>query len=521
MKRRVPRAAGFTLVELVITLTLFVIIALGFMALFVSLINSTIIAKRQAQALSLATSQMEYLKSLPYDNLAVQGGSIYATTLLPATTTKKLNGVTYTITTSISYVDDAYDGCGSYPTQALKQLYCRNYPPPSGAPSPDQNPADYKIIHVNVTDNTGLHLASVDTEESAHVAETASTTGALFVSVIDDSGTPISNATVTVVDNTVSPAVSVSDSTDTNGVSIFYGLPNDSGTDYIITATKSGYSSLTTINASGSLQPTYPNQKILSQQSSYVTLTIKKQGTYSLVLEATDTSGNPISGMKIYVKGGYKKYTSASDTSYYFDNLSPSDTRPTTDSSGLASLQNLVPGTYVFCGDTASSNCKVGSTTYYLAAAVPYTNDNPLNPVVVPTYDPSDPPATTYTYGGNDYIQKVRLIFTTVSGFPRVYTLSPGSESKTAPDAGSFAFTLSGANLPCTSSPATCGTTVAFVQSSNTFTASCTGSTGLSVNCTVNLTTAATGNTKLVVTANGYTLTLPTPPPIGGIIVNP
>ena len=78
---------------------------------------------------------MEYLKSLPYDSLAVAGGSIYTTgPTLPASFTKTLNGVTYTVKTSISYVDDAYDGCGSYTTQALKELYCRNSPPPSGAP---------------------------------------------------------------------------------------------------------------------------------------------------------------------------------------------------------------------------------------------------------------------------------------------------------------------------------------------------------------------------------------------------
>lgn len=509
--RRHEAMAGFSLVELTITLIVFVTIALAFITLFTSLVTSTIVARREAVGLSLATTQMEYLKSLPYDSLAVQGGSIYSTTLLPASFTKTLNGVKYTVTTSISYVDDAYDGCGSYPNQTLKQLYCRNYPPPTGAPSPDLNPADYKIIHVQVTDPGGTDLADVDTEESARVAETASTTGALFVSVIDDTGNPVSGATVTVANTTLTPNVNLSDSTDTNGNSIFYGLPPDSGTDYIITATKSGYSSLTTINASGTLQPTYPNQKILTQQSSYVTLTIKQQGTYSLELEAVDTSGNPIPNLKIYAKGGYKKYTATSDTSYYYDNVTPSDTRPTTDSGGLASLQNVVPGTYIFCGDTANTNCKVGSTTYYLAAAVPYTSDNPLNPIVVPTYDPSNPPATTYPYGGNNYLQKVRLIFSTSSTFPRVSDLTPGSESLTASDIASFAFKISGTNL---------GTTVKLLQGSNTFTATCSGTSTL-VNCTVNLSAATTGNTQLVMTSSGNTLTLPVAPPIGGIIVAP
>jgi protocatechuate 3,4-dioxygenase beta subunit len=521
MKRNCDGEAGYSLVELSITLTVFVLVALGFMTLFISLISSTIVSKRQAVGLSLATTQMEYLKSLPYDNLAVAGGSIYSQNPLPSTSTQTINGVVYTIRTSISYVDDAYDGCGSYPNIALEQLYCRNYPPPSNAPVTDLNPADYKIVNVEVTDPAGNSLAEVDTEEAPSVAETASSTGALFVKVLDASGNPVSDATVTVTNTVLSPNVNVSDSTDQNGNSIFYDIPPDANPDYVISASKTGYSTLATIPASGSLQPTYPNQKIITQQSSYVTLTIQQQAANSLVLEAVDTSGNPLPNAKIYTKGGYKKYTLTSDTSYYYDNMSPSDIRPTTDASGLAALQNLTPGTYVFCGDNSTTNCKVGGTTYYLVAAIPYASNNPLIPITVPVYDPSNPPSTTFSYGGNSYVQKVRLIFSTSSNFLRISDINPGSESLSASDVSNFAFTLTGANLPCTNNPVTCGTTVKFIQGANTFTAACTGTSGTALNCTVNLSTATVGNTQLMVSESGNVLTLPVAPPIGGLIVTP
>jgi hypothetical protein len=192
--------------------------------------------------------------------------------------------------------------------------------------------------------------------------------------------------------------------------------------------------------------------------------------------------------------------------------MTPSDTRPTTDASGLASIQNLVPGTYIFCGDDGSSNCKIGATTYYLAAAVPYTSDSPLNPIVVPTYDPNSPPATTYPYNSVSYLQKVRLIFSTSSSYPRVNTITPGSASKAAADIANFAFTLNGTNLPSSSS-------VKLLQGSNTFTASCTGTSGTQLSCTVDLSASSVGNTQLQVTANSNTLTLPVAPPIGGLIV--
>lgn len=517
------RQAGYTLVELMVTLAVLAILSLGAFTLFTSLLHSAIVAQRQAVATSLATSQMEYLKTLPYDHLAIAGGPIVSTTTIPATFTKKIQNVTYTVTTSISYADDAYDGCGSYPNQALKQQYCRNYPPPTGTPSVDNNPGDYKDVSVSVTDPSGTRLASVDTQIAALVAETASNTGALFVNVVDDSGQPVVGATVNVTNTSTTPAVNVTDTTDQNGIVIFYDLPpSTTNYKYQIAGSKSGYSSLTTIVPSGTLQPTYPSQNLIAQSSSYVTLTLKQQGTPSLLVETTDTAGNPLPNVKVYIKGGYKKYTATSDTSYYYDNMSPSDVRPTTDASGLAALSNLVPGSYVFCGDAGATNCKIGNTTYYLAAAVPYGGNNTLQPINVPTYDPSNPPTTTYAYNGGNYLQKVRLMLTTNSNFPRVSTLSPSDVSASGGTVSNFAFTVKGTNLPCSSSPASCSTSVKFVQGSSTYTASCTGSSaGTQLNCTVNLNGAVVGTAQIIISAGGNALSLPTDPLQGGLDVTP
>lgn len=513
---------GLTLVELMIGFLLLGLIAISVLTLFTTLIRSTVIVKRKAVASTLATTEMEYLRSLPYNSLAVAGGPIYSTSYLPATKTTVLNGVTYTTTLSINYIDDAYDSCGSYPNQTLKQTYCRNYPPPNGAPATDTNPADYKIVHVKVSDQDSYILAELDSQVSARVAETASTTGALFVKVVDQNGNPLSGANVNVTNTTTSPTINLNDSTDSNGEAIFYSLPPDTnGYDYKVTGTLSGYSTLFTIAPSGSLVPTYPSQQILTQSSSSVTLTLKQMGTDSLVIETTDTNGNPLVNMKVYVKGGYKKYTATSDTAYYFDNMSPTDTRPTTDNSGLAALTNLVPGSYIFCSETAGTNCKIGNTTYYVAAVLAYGGDNPFNPLVVPTYDASSPPATTYDYNGTSYLQKVRLMLTTSSTYPRVYSLSPYDVSLSTSSLSSFGFQVTGANLPCSSNAASCSTTVRILQSGNTYTASCTGSNaGTNLTCTVNLTGISSGASQMSITANGQTLTTPTGM-LGGFNVTP
>lgn len=521
---------GYSLVELMVSLVVLGILALAAFQLLTALLHSSIVAKRQAVAYNLASNQMEYLKELPYDKLAVAGGAIPAAVTIPASFNVKVNGEKYIVKTAIVYSDDAFDGCGSYPTQALKQQYCRNYPPPSGAPATDSNPADTKNVTVLVTDTAGHNLSSLDTNIAARVAETASNTGALFVKIVDDSGDPVSGATVVATNTTSSPAINVSDTSDSNGTVIFYGLPPDSTNfDYNVSASLSGSSSLTTILPSGSLQPTYPNVNLLSQNSVLVTLKILPMGTNSLVVETTDTAGNPLPSVKVFVKGGYKRYTNTTDTTYYYDNMHVSydgnkgaqDNRLTTDASGLAALTNLVPGPYIFCGDIGATSCTIGGTTYYLAAALPYGGVNSLNPITVPTYLSSDPPTTTFSFGAAEYLQKVRLMLTTNSNSPRITSIAPYSADQSSDPMSSLAFVVKGANLPCSSSAASCSTTVQFLQGANTYTAACTGNaSGLQLNCTINLSSANAGLLQIRITANSSTLTLPTAP-LGGFNVVP
>ena len=511
-KKRVGDA-GFTLVELSISMVLISIVVISFFGLFVTLVNSATSAKRRAVALVVANNQMEYLKSLPYDNLIVIGGAIVGTATIPASAVKKVNNVPYTVKTSINFVDDAFDGCGNiYGSTAQKLLYCRNSV--ASTPVTDTNFQDYKIAHVTVESSSGKQLASVDTQISARVSETASNTGALVITVLDGTGAPVQGATVTVTNITVTPNVNASDATDSNGISIIYGAPPDSANDYIISASKSGYSSLSTIAASGSLQPTYPNQKILAQQSSAVTLTLYPMNANSLVIETTDVNGSPLGNVKVYAKGGYKKYTATTDTAYYFDNMSGSDTRPTTDGSGLAAISNLAPANgYIFCGDLGDTNCKIGATTYYLAAAVPYETKNALQPITVPTYDPANPPTTTYTYSGTNYMQKVRLMLTTSSTFPRVFTMNPYQLSlASAGSLSNFLITVTGYNLSAASAK--------LVQGATNYTGTSCTKTTTQLKCSFNLTGITAGSAQLVVTNAAGTLTLPVTPQ-GGFDVNP
>lgn len=513
--------AGFTLVELVISLAVLAMVSVSILGLFTTLVRSAIQMKRRSVALTIATNQMEYLRGLPYNNLAVQGGSIVATNPLPATTTQTIDNYQYSLKTSVNYLDDAFDGCGNYPNQQLKETYCRNYGFTNNGVL-DQNPADYKSVNVKVLDPSGGILSEIDTQIAARVAETNNNTGGMFITVLDDNGDPLHGATVQVVNTTTSPAVNVSDTTDQNGNAVFYSLPPDPlNYDYSITASLTGYSTLATIAPSGSLQPNYSNQRVIAQQSSLLTMNLRPQGTNSLAIEATDTAGNPINNLKLYLKGGYKKYNSVTDTSYYYDTMSPTDTRVTTDASGHATATNLVPGDYYFCGNAGATSCSIGGTTYYLAAAIPYGGVQSFGPLNIPTYVATSPPPT-FTLNGTEYLQKVRLILTTSSTFPRVSTVNPDSASISTSTMSALHFAVTGANLPCTSNPASCNTSVTILQGANTYAADCTGTSGgTQLDCIVDLSTAIEGATQLRIVASSQTLTIPSTLSLGGITIAP
>lgn len=513
-KREIPAENGFTLLELLVSMTVIGVMSIGFFSLFTALVSSSTLAKQRSVGSTLANNQMEYLRSLPYDSLAVSGGSIISSSYIPATTTKKINGINYTITTSISYVDDAYDGCGPYPNLDLKKKYCRNFSSPGNSAGNNQlndtNPGDYKLAHVVVKNLGDTRLAVMDTHIAARVAETASTTGALFITVTDSAGNGVSEATVKVTNTTITPAVSVSDSTDANGIAIFYGLPPDSGLDYMIEAQKTGYSSIQSIRPSGSLQPTYSSQKILSQQSSYLALVIAPTDTNSLIIETTNTSGAPLGNVRVQVKGGYKKYTTLSDTSYYFDNYLPVDSRILTDANGMARLTSLPPiNSYFFCGTNGAGGCAVGGTAYYLAAAVPYGGTNSLSPITIPLGDQPNP--VKFPYDGSEYIQKVRLILTNSSSFPRVFSMNPDTINL-SDNLQNVKVVFTGANL--TNANAT------LTQNGTTYSDnSCVGS-ATQLTCNYDLNGVTAGYVQVTIQNANGTLVLPTIP-LGGFRVKP
>lgn len=117
---------GFTVAELIVTIIIFAIISMSVAVTLFAYIGASSDSRLRTTALAVATEQMERLRSLPYDNLAIAGGSIAGSgVLLPATEEKARGGRIFTVQTDIRYIDDAFDGCLNY--GASQAIYCKHY----------------------------------------------------------------------------------------------------------------------------------------------------------------------------------------------------------------------------------------------------------------------------------------------------------------------------------------------------------------------------------------------------------
>ncbi len=88
---------GFTTIELLVSSIVIAILAISIFSAYIALNSTAIFAKQKTIGTELATNQIEYLKSLPYDSLAVAGGAIPSANPLPNSTTITLDTIDYVI----------------------------------------------------------------------------------------------------------------------------------------------------------------------------------------------------------------------------------------------------------------------------------------------------------------------------------------------------------------------------------------------------------------------------------------
>ncbi len=215
---------GMSLIDVIVGTALVLIIFLALMGVLRASILVASLAKARAGAASISTSQMEYLRGISYDSLGTVGG--IPAGQIPQSTTVVTDGTTYTINTYIQYIDDPADGLGAYDTNGII--------------------TDYKLAKVSVS-----YFAAGKTRTENLLSnfvplgiETTNGGGTLAIHVINTAGSPISGATVHIVDASTTPTIDLATFSNVSGMVYLPGAATS--TQYQIFISKNGYSSAQT-----------------------------------------------------------------------------------------------------------------------------------------------------------------------------------------------------------------------------------------------------------------------------------
>ncbi len=224
MRTPLLRSRGMTFVDVVVGSALILLVFTGIMAgvrLGVELLG---LARAEQGALSIATEEIEYIRSLPYDDVATFGGIPAGS--IPQSESVELNGITYTKRVFVQYIDAPEDG--------------------SGINDENDIVADYKRVRVGVSWETRgkEYETTLVTNVAPLGIETIVGGGTLQIQVFDALVTPVAGATVRVTNASTSPAIDVTTETGDDGLVFFPGAPTASG--YSVVVSKEGYSSAQT-----------------------------------------------------------------------------------------------------------------------------------------------------------------------------------------------------------------------------------------------------------------------------------
>ncbi|MFO8061727.1 MAG: type II secretion system protein [bacterium] len=95
---------GFTLVEMLVAITILAIGLLGLGVLFPMGMRSAMLAKQNTQAMEYAQQKIEYLRMMDFNNISLDAGS-HGPDSLPMDNTDNVFAVSYTVTADYPVTD--------------------------------------------------------------------------------------------------------------------------------------------------------------------------------------------------------------------------------------------------------------------------------------------------------------------------------------------------------------------------------------------------------------------------------
>ncbi|MFC1644923.1 prepilin-type N-terminal cleavage/methylation domain-containing protein [Patescibacteria group bacterium] len=316
------RKKGFTLVEILVVLSIFSLVTVSFYRIFSSGTQLIIESKKKLAAANLAIERMEIVRSLDYSLIGTDGG-VPDGDLVPDEYVD-VGAYSFHVYTDIIYVDDSDDGT-------------------EGGDPNDTEPNDYKNVTIRVywSGESEREKVEISSRFAPDGTEAAIIGGTLMLSVIDIDGAAVAGADVTIINNSTTPTVNLPTQTDLVGSVILPSSPvSDQG--YEITVSKTNYETASTY-------PPYPDTayypvdvhaSVVEDMITESVIVVSQLSDINMQFQ--DAYGNPIGDVDFDLIGGRVMGINV-DTSILY-NYSES---LTSDVDGLKSIADISPGQYI------------------------------------------------------------------------------------------------------------------------------------------------------------------------------
>jgi prepilin-type N-terminal cleavage/methylation domain-containing protein len=280
LKNQIKIKKGFTLVETLVGVAVFLIIAVATYQAYISLFNLINLNQYKIVALNLANEQFEIIRNLPYSDVGIPAG--IPNGKIPHVQNFVRSNITFVATTTIRNIDHPFDG----------QI--------GSSTKPDLSPADSKSVEIEIGCPSCKNFKpfTLTTMVAPKNLETASTNGAILIKVFDSNGAPVEGASVHIENTIASPDIAIDDVTDIDGVLQVVDAPPGVAA-YKITVTKSGYSTDRTYTpgANGNTTPTKPDATVILQQLTPISFAIDQLST--MTFSSVTPTCSSIGGMDI------------------------------------------------------------------------------------------------------------------------------------------------------------------------------------------------------------------------------
>ncbi len=314
---------GFTLVEILVSVAIFVLFALGIYGGIQFIFKIVYQSRLCILETGIINEQIELIRNISFYDVGIIQGN--PSGVLERTVTTTRNGIPFTITRTIRNIDDPFDGTID------------------GDPV-DLSPADYKLVDIDIIcDSCGQKTPfRMSTRVAPKYLEGDPDHGALFIEVFDANAQPVENALVHVVATTTDPTFDFFDTTDQNGFLRLVDLPS-AFQSYHITVTKEGYTSdYTIVPSEENPNPIRLPATVVAQSVTSISFSIDQLS--SIAFQSMNAFCTPVASVP-FLLTGTKVWGTDPDVLVY-------DEQVVTDGVGSTTIPSLIWDTYALSMET-------------------------------------------------------------------------------------------------------------------------------------------------------------------------